>query len=181
MSTSSQTHHWSVLRPFVIRALILSTAFSGVSRGGPLGTSSREGIVRVGFNNLAPANRSVSVGNPWTAATACPASAFRYAFAQDGENCYVISGVSGGPNTTNVWRYNALTNVWTKRANIPAASQGPAGAFLNGKIYLATGDGAANAFYIYDVATDAWSAGPARPGVADSYGRLLVPTKAKSS
>ena len=71
------------------------------------------------FSNLAPGNRSVSVGNPWTAATACPASAFRYAFAQDGENCYVISGVSGGPNTTNVWRYNATTNIWTKRAKYP--------------------------------------------------------------
>ena len=84
-----------------------------------------------------------------------------------------------GPNTTNVWRYNALTNVWTKRANIPAASQGPAGAFLNGKIYVATGDGAANAFYIYDVATDVWSAGPARPGVADSYGAAAGAYKGK--
>ena len=73
----------------------------------------------------------------------------RYAFAQNGEDFYVISGVSGGPNTTNVWRYNATTNIWTKRANIPTASQGPAGAFLNGKIYVVTGDGPANAFYIY--------------------------------
>ena len=179
MSTSSQTHQRSVLPRFVIRALILSTAFSGISQGGPLARSSPEGIVRAAISNLAPGNRSVSVGNPWTAATACPAPAFRYAFAQDGENCYVISGVSTGPNTTNVWRYNATTNIWTKRASIPTASQGPAGAFLNGKIYVATGDGTANAFYIYDVATDVWSAGPARPGVADSYGAAAGAYKGK--
>ena len=119
MSTSSQTHQRSVLPRFVIRALILSTAFSGISQGGPLAPSSPEGIVRAAISNLAPGNRSVSVGNPWTAATACPASAFRYAFAQDGENCYVISGVSGGPNTTNVWRYNATDERVDKRANIP--------------------------------------------------------------
>ena len=35
---------------------------------------------------------------------------------------------------------------------------------------MATGDGAANAFYIYNVATDTWSTGPSRPGVVDSYG-----------
>ena len=61
----------------------------------------------------------------------------------------------------------------------PTASQGPAGAFLNGKIYVATGDGTANAFYIYDVATDVWSAGPARPGVADSYGAAAGAYKGK--
>ena len=48
--------------------------------------------------------------------TACPASAFRYAFAQDGEIVMSFSGFLAGLNTTNVWRYNALTNVWTKRA-----------------------------------------------------------------
>jgi hypothetical protein len=110
-------------------------------------------------------------GNPWQAGAACPASVYRYAFAQEGQNFYVISGVSGGPNTTNVWRYNAMTNIWTKRASIPTASQGPAGAFFSGKIYVVTGDGAANAFYIYDVATDVWTTGPARPiGAATSYG-----------
>ena len=123
-----------------------------------------------------PAIRAVSAGVPsaatpaWAAATAVPASAARYAFAQNGEDFYVISGISGGPNTTNVWRYNAATNIWTKRASIPTASQGPAGAFLNGKIYVVTGDGTANAFYIYNVATDVWSSGPARPGFADSFG-----------
>ena len=69
-----------------------------------------------------------------------------------------------------LWRYNATTNIWTKRATIPTASQGPAGAFLNGKIYVVTGDGPADAFYIYDIATDVWSSGPAQPGVADSFG-----------
>ena len=50
MSTSSQTHQRSVLPRFVIRALILSTAFSGISQGGPLAPSSPEGIVRAAIS-----------------------------------------------------------------------------------------------------------------------------------
>ena len=80
--------------------------------------SSTRGVIRPGSQLTTQSDPSVPQINPWTAATACPAPAFRYAFAQNGEDFYVISGTSTGPNTTNVWRYNATTNVWTAaRAN----------------------------------------------------------------
>ena len=172
MSTSFQTQR--CVRPiFIARAFILLFATSHVvlAQDRPLAPSSSQHAVRATPKIVMPSTAEPSAATPaWKAATACPVSVERYAFAQNGEDFYVISGVSSGPNTTNVWRYNATANIWTKRASIPTASQGPAGAFLDGKIYVVTGDGTANAFYIYNVATDVWSSGPARPGFADSFG-----------
>jgi hypothetical protein len=172
MSNSLQTRYRGVAPTVVRLALIVLFVASGKpGEGGPLPASSLRGIASLTSNIMPPANRTVSAGLPWKAATTCPFPVARYAFAQNGEDFYVISGVGNGPNTTNVWRYNATTNIWSKRASIPVASEAPAGALLNGKIWVATGDNPPSAFFVYDIATDTWSnAGPARPGVVNSYG-----------
>jgi 6-phosphogluconolactonase len=171
MSTLSQNHYRGLVPTFIRLALIVLFVAPGKpGQGGPLPASSLRGIASSTPNVLPPANRTVSAGLPWKAATTCPFPAARYAFAQNGEDFYVISGIGNGPNTTNVWRYNATTNIWSKRASIPVASEAPAGALLNGKIYVATGDSPPSAFFIYDVATDTWTSGPARPGVVNSFG-----------
>ncbi len=108
---------------------------------------------------------------PWTPAAPYPTPLARYAFAQVGEDLYVISGIGNSSAVLNsVRRYNATTNVWTSLADIPVGSQGPAGAFFGGKIYVADGFGGGNLLRIYDIATDSWAAGPARPGTIDSFG-----------
>ena len=118
-----------------------------------------------------PAASSSGAGNPWTAATAYPTAIARYAFAQVGEDSYVISGiVLGADVVSTVRRYNATTNVWTTLANIPIGSEAPVGAFFNGKIYVADGGNDGPILRIYDIATNTWSAGPARPGPTSSYG-----------
>ena len=109
-------------------------------------------------------------GNPWTAATAYPTNIIEYGFAQVGQDMYVISGIANGARVDVMRRYNATTNVWTLRANIPVASEAPAAASFGGKIYVADGFNGANQFRIYDIATNTWSVGPARPGVAESFG-----------
>ena len=60
-------------------------------------------------------------------------------------------------------RYNATTNVWTSLANIPVGSEAPPGTFYNGKIYVVDGGGA-NLMRIYNIFTNVWSVGSARPG-----------------
>ena len=55
-------------------------------------------------------------------------------------------------------------------ANIPIGSEAPVGAFFNGKIYVADGGNDGPILRIYDIATNTWSAGPARPGPTSSYG-----------
>ncbi len=108
---------------------------------------------------------------PWTSAAPYPTPLARYAFAQVGEDLYVISGIGNSSAVLNsVRRYNATTNVWTSLADIPVGSQGPAGAFFGGKIYVADGFGGGNLLRIYDIATDTWAAGPARPGGTDGFG-----------
>ena len=98
-----------------------------------------------------------------------PANIARYAFAQVGEDLYVLGGVSDGTRVNTVNRYNAVTNTWTPLAPIPVTSEAPAAAAMGGKIYLAEGD-TGPSFQIYDIATNTWSAGPPRPGVTDGYG-----------
>ena len=184
MSTSPLPHRCA-LPTFIARALILlfTTSHAVLAQDGQLPASSMQRVGLTTQQQTAPSTRGVvrpafamertaapSSGNPWAAATACPGSMDRYAFAQNGEDFYVISGFVVGGNTTAVRRYNATTNIWTSLANIPAASEAPAAAYFGGKIYVVTGLGTANALYIYNIATNTWSSGVARPGVADNYG-----------
>ena len=114
--------------------------------------------------------------NPWTAAAPYPTYIIRYAFAQVGEDMYVISGKSivvyqGVNAIVNIMtRYNVTADAWTPLADIPVGSNAPAGAYFGGKIYVADGYLGANLLRIYDIATNTWSAGPARPAVIDSFG-----------
>jgi hypothetical protein len=107
----------------------------------------------------------------WTAAAASPVAIARYAFAQVGQDLYVISGEANAGPDTSVNRYNATTNIWTARTPIPVGSEAPAATYsaYNNKIYVADGF-SGSTLRIYDIATNSWTAGPARPGFAHSYG-----------
>jgi hypothetical protein len=68
--------------------------------------------------------------------------------------------------SNKTWRYDTVSNSWTRLADIPAGGDGPTATCYNGKIYVMGGNGS-NQFHIYDVGTDAWTSGPALPrGVA---------------
>ena len=81
----------------------------------------------------------------------------------------MLGGVSDGVIVANANRYNATTNIWASIAPVPVASEAPAAALLDGKIYLAEGS-TGDSFNIYDIASNTWSAGPPRPGYANNYG-----------
>ncbi|MBF6612349.1 MAG: S-layer homology domain-containing protein [Chloroflexi bacterium] len=107
----------------------------------------------------------------WTPAAPYPVNIARYAFAQDGDNFYVISGVSDGSVVTTVSRYNVGTGTWTSLASIPVGSEAPAAAVYNGKIYVVPGYSKANFFYIYDIASNTWASGASYPG--SRYGEAV--------
>ena len=113
---------------------------------------------------------STSLQAAWTAAAASPGVA-RYAFAQVGEDLYVISGEAASGPIATVKRYNTTTNVWTTLAPIPLGSEAPAAAYssFDNKIYVMDGS-AGDLIRTYDIATNGWAAGPARPGFSDGYG-----------
>jgi hypothetical protein len=107
----------------------------------------------------------------WMTATACPRVIARYAFAQVGDDLYVISGATPAGPVTAVNRYNATTNAWTPRTPIPIGSEAPAGTYsaFNNKIYVADGFGG-SILRSYDIATNSWTDVSARPGFVNSYG-----------
>ena len=102
----------------------------------------------------------------WIPGATLPVGVVRYAMAQcAGENMfYTISGVTtGGQLTTANQRYNAATNTWATLAPIPAGSEGPTGACVQGKIYVAGGSTTLTTLRIYDIATNAWTLGAPVP------------------
>lgn len=143
-------------------SLLASTTRAGATR------PASSAVMAAGQNSaIAQATRALSP-LAWIPAAPYPTSIVRYAFAQVDENLYVIGGVSDGSVVSAVNVYNATTNTWSPLAPIPVASEGPAGAYLNGKIYVADGLGSA-AMHIYDVAGNSWTTGASRPS-GDSYG-----------
>ena len=108
----------------------------------------------------------------WTAAAPYPTTNSRYAFAQNGEDFYVLGGSNGFSSFDTLRRYNAMTNVWTTLAPIPGGGQAEGvAAYYAGKIYL-TGDAgsATDQMRIYDIATNSWSFGAPKPVGAETEG-----------
>lgn len=107
----------------------------------------------------------------WMVGTSYPTGIARYGFVQVGNDFYVISGETAGGLVATVRRYNAVTNVWTSLMPIPVGSEAPAAAYSsdNNKIYVVDGSGG-NEFRIYDIATNSWTTGAARPGFTNGYG-----------
>ena len=134
MSTSYQTHRCA-LATFVARALILlfatSQAVLAQERAGPAFVASAcrtrdvENCDAGKPFGCSPQSVDCGDGVPGVGGPLCLRAKRR--------GLLRYFGRLRRPQTTNVWRYNATTNIWTKRATIPTASQGPAGAFLNGQ------------------------------------------------
>ena len=99
----------------------------------------------------------------WTPASPYPLNNVRYAFGQNGETMYVVGGVADGTRVPDTNKYDATTDTWSPLAPIPVASEAPAGAYLDGKLYVAEGD-TGDSFNIYDIASNTWSTGAPRPG-----------------
>ena len=69
-------------------------------------------------------------------------------------------------NGTNAFAsYNIATNTWTPLASTPNAEDyGSASGAFNGKVFLVGGtNNFSNSVWVYDVASNAWSAGTAAP------------------
>ena len=87
--------------------------------------------------------------------------------AVDGK-IYVIGGASEGSQSWRVYStvevYDTVTDIWTKKANMPTARIDPAVSLVNGKIYVVGGttDGTwplnhtSSAVEVYDPSTDTW-------------------------
>ena len=99
----------------------------------------------------------------WAGAAALPVPLVRYAFAQNGADFYVISGVTtGNVLSSATYHYNAAADSWTTLAPIPMPGEAPAAAYYAGRIYVAGGDGNA-ALQIYDIAANSWAPGAPLP------------------
>ena len=125
---------------------------------------------------------TVSGWGSWTPYTPPPQNFDRLTHATvydpDNDKIYMIGGTPTGQSGSNVpyiYRYDPVTNAWTTNlANMPDARGWIQGGYWNGKIYVPggyTNAGAnSNTFYIYDIASNSWTQGPALPEARLAYG-----------
>ena len=92
------------------------------------------------------------------------------ALTTDGNYIYGFQG----RGTTNFWRYDVITNVWTTMAPAPATvNVGGALVYLDGYIYAFGGNTTTN-FWRYDIAANSWSSMTAAPAAVGSGGALTT-------
>ncbi len=129
----------------------------------------RQGYVRVPLRSLYVYDPSA---NTWTRRADMPIQA-----AAQGPSAtvngflYVATPCNGDPACGSptdteqgaLWRYNPKNDNWVLLTRTPHDPSFGGGGFIGGKFYLSS-EAAHAAVDVYDVATNTWSAGPARPG-----------------
>jgi|GEM_PF-791449 len=116
-------------------------------------------------------------GATWTTIAPLPGDSEYAAAVNDGTNIYVLGGSDqAGFAQTTVYRYNVGTDSYTTLAPFSIPTWNQAAVYLNGKIYKlggTTGFTSNNAFEIYDIASNTWSAGASYP-IPISFVSLFV-------
>jgi hypothetical protein len=139
-------------------------------------TATVNGIVyAIGGRSSSEVNlRTVEAFNPggtilspkWTGKAQLPAPRAWASGAQTiNGKIYVAGGLNADGNPTrSLYVYNAETDTWATKAQLPVASWGGASGVINGKLYVVTPGPTASQLHRYDPATNTWTAraqGPA--------------------
>ena len=120
------------------------------------------GGVADGFTTNAVNKYNLASGT-WTPLAAMP-------FGDEAPTCALMADTgivycADGNGTNAFASYNIATNTWTPLASTPNAEDyGSASGAFNGKVFLVGGtNNFSNSVWVYDVASNAWSAGTAAP------------------
>lgn len=111
----------------------------------------------------------------WQMQAAMPSSLLRVITASDGQYLYAIGGRSAGTSSTAtnlVRRFDPTSNTWTSLATLPVLLSSGEAVHLNGKIYVLGGQTEAvplGMVYIYDIATNNWTAGATAPANTSAF------------
>ena len=105
--------------------LLFLTALAIILVAGLATTASRPAEAAFPGMNGKIAFTSNRDGGAWVPGAPYPTAIGRYAFAQTGQDLYVISGVSDGTIVNTVNRYNATTNTWTSPHADPGGQGSP--------------------------------------------------------
>jgi N-acetylneuraminic acid mutarotase len=100
---------------------------------------------------------------PWTEIANYPVSIMDNAAGYDTATgkVYSIAGFNGSANIASSYVYDPASQQWSQIADAPQALEAPAGAFINGKMYVAGGwdsnGNATSTVYAYDPSANSWS------------------------
>ena len=106
---------------------------------------------------------------PWTSIANYPTQIMDNAVGYDGGSgkVYSVAGFNGSANVATSYVYDPSSQAWSQIAGAPQALESPAGAFVNGKMYIAGGwdsnGNASTAVYAYDPSSNSWSQAASLP------------------
>ncbi|HEY2505791.1 MAG TPA: carboxypeptidase regulatory-like domain-containing protein [Streptosporangiaceae bacterium] len=142
------------------------------AKGAPLqqikGTYSPDSAVAAKATSGAKAGASQHAAStpydpPWTNVANYPTSIQDNAAAYDTDtgDLYSVGGYNGSANVATSYVYAPSSQAWSQIADAPQALENPAGAYLNGKVYVVGGwdsnGNATNVLYAYDPSSNSWT------------------------
>jgi hypothetical protein len=121
------------------------------------------------------------VADSWSTGAPMPVALAGASAVTDGSLLYVIGGLTdAGVAADTLHIYDPGTSSWSTGASMAGARSLASAAYVNGKIYVAGGylganggDTSVNTTEVYDIAGDAWNAGPALPQASAPYGDAM--------
>ncbi len=110
-------------------------------------------------------------GHRWSISGFVPHAFYSRASAEIDGRAYFAGGVDGVSGVDNrhgeLDVFDPVTGTWAQKSAMPTAREAAAAAVLNGKIYVAGGDGVDHqplaTLEVYDPRTDSWSTAPSMP------------------
>ena len=115
---------------------------------------------------------------PWVQLGDYPTRIMDNAVAEHGGQVYSVGGVDGAIITDAAYRYDPASDIWTSIASLPEERESAAAAFIDGRLYVATGwpdrEWASKNMFVYDPATGAWTTGADAPVGVAAAGRAVL-------
>ena len=117
-------------------------------------------------------------GSPWLELGDYPTRIMDNTVAEHDGRVYSVGGVDGARITDAAYVYDPASREWSPIAPLPEEREAAAGAFIAGKLYVATGwpeaAWASTSVFVYDPDTDTWATGADAPVGVAAAGRAVL-------
>lgn len=105
--------------------------------------------------------------DPWTIKTPLPNAQYGAGVASDGNYLYAVGGYAGTDYSSQLLRYDPLSDSWALRSPLPTPLAYALIVFAEGKLFVFGGENSAGILastQIYNIANNTWSSGTSMPG-----------------
>ncbi|WP_020577454.1 S8 family serine peptidase [Actinopolymorpha alba] len=161
-----------------------STAAGSATGDGPEVVRLKGDFTPLPFARAKSATRAAGSGpaaGPWIDLANYPTRIMDNLVSELDGRIYSVGGVDGIDVTAKGFRYDPATRAWTEIAPLPQGRENPAGAFIDGILYVTggwePGPRSLKTTIAYDPATDTWTSRASAPVATAGAGRAVLDGK----